>query len=244
MRFSGIIAAFVVCLTSNFTFAQNSDALLTNHADSVAYAFGLSIGDDLKRTGIEELNTAVLATAVKSALAGHETGFDDELVGKLIMQTITEARDKANAKLMDSARAFMETNRARQGVKVTASGLQYEVLKEGNGAKPTTADSVTVHYRGELTDGRVFDNSYERGEPLSFSLSRVIAGWQEGLQLMAEGSHYRLYIPYELGYGERGAGQDIPPFSPLIFDVELIAVKKATVETTPIKEEVTNEAVR
>jgi FKBP-type peptidyl-prolyl cis-trans isomerase FklB len=120
---------------------------------------------------------------------------------------------------------FLAENALRDGVKVTESGLQYEVLKQGNGRKPTATDRVKVHYHGTLTNGTVFDSSVERGEPTSFGLNQVIAGWTEGLQLMPVGSKYRFYIPQELGYGERAAGQ-IPPYSTLIFEVELLDIEK------------------
>ena len=123
-------------------------------------------------------------------------------------------------------REFLAENAKNDSVKVTESGLQYMVLKEGNGAKPGPTDMVTVHYTGKLINGKVFDSSVERGEPATFPLNGVIAGWTEGLQLMSEGSKYRLFIPSELAYGEKGAGNDIMPNSTLIFDVELIKVEK------------------
>jgi FKBP-type peptidyl-prolyl cis-trans isomerase FklB len=137
------------------------------------------------------------------------------------------AQEKAaavSAKMKAESEAFLAENAKKEGVKVTASGLQYEVLTEGTGKQPVPADTVRVHYTGKLLDGTVFDSSVERGEPAEFGLTQVIAGWTEGLQLMSEGSKYRLFIPAKLGYGDRGAGQAIPPAAALIFDVELIAV--------------------
>ena len=144
---------------------------------------------------------------------------------ELIMGAISEAQEQLNNRRRDEALAFMETNKSREGVITTASGLQYEIIREGDGPIPALSDTVTVNYKGQLADGHVFDSSYERGEPATFPLGRVIEGWQEGLQLMPVGAQYRIYIPYELGYGERGAGQDIPPFSPLVFEVELLSVQ-------------------
>ena len=126
---------------------------------------------------------------------------------------------------MEAGKKFLEENALKEGITKTASGLQYEVLQEGTGPKPGHTSTVEVHYEGRLINGKVFDSSYQRKETISFPLNRVIAGWTEGLQLMATGSKYRLYIPSELGYGARGAGADIPPHSALIFDVELISIR-------------------
>jgi len=126
---------------------------------------------------------------------------------------------------MDAGKKFLEENATKEGIQTTASGLQYEVVREGDGPKPGAVSTVEVHYEGRLIDGRVFDSSYQRKETISFPLNRVIPGWTEGLQLMSTGSKYRLYIPSELGYGARGAGSDIPPHAALIFDVELISIR-------------------
>lgn len=243
IKFS-IVVALITLLSGSIVFAQPSgSAVLASRADSVAYAFGISIGEDLKRAGIEQVNTEVLAMAVAQALTGDETNFDPALVRELITQTVTVAKQQMDERLKNDAQAFMESNQAKEGVNVTASGLQYEVIRDGEGEKPTTIDTVTVHYRGQLSDGKVFDSSYDRGEPITFALGRVITGWQEGLQLMSAGAHYRIVVPYELAYGEQGAPPDIPPFSPLVFEIELIAVKKADAGK-PETGELINESVR
>ena len=198
---------------------------LADRADSVAYAFGTSVGRDLKRTGLETINAEVLARAIADVFEGKENLMDETEERELIMGAISEAQEQLNNRRRDEALAFMETNKSREGVITTASGLQYEIIREGDGPIPALSDTVTVNYKGQLADGHVFDSSYERGEPATFPLGRVIEGWQEGLQLMPVGAQYRIYIPYELGYGERGAGQDIPPFSPLVFEVELLSVQ-------------------
>ena len=203
---------------------------LKSRTDSVAYALGASIARDLKRTGIEAVNATVIAEAISDVFGGRESAFGEAEERELIMGAITEARERLDTRLKGEANAFMETNKAKPGIVTTLSGLQYEVIREGAGEKPALADTVTVHYKGQLSNGNVFDSSYDRGEPATFPLDRVIQGWQEGLQLMSVGAHYRIYVPHELGYGERGAGQDIPPYSPLIFDVELISVQKAVTE--------------
>ncbi len=126
---------------------------------------------------------------------------------------------------MEAGKKFLEDNAKKEGIQTTASGLQYEVLRAGDGPQPGAANTVEVHYEGRLIDGKVFDSSYQRKQTISFPLNRVIPGWTEGLQLMSTGSKYRLYIPSELGYGARGAGGDIPPHAALIFDVELISIR-------------------
>lgn len=219
-----------LALSVGSIYAQQPNAVspLKNRADSVAYAFGASIARDLKRTGIEQINASALAQAVTDIFAGREANFNEVEERELIMDAISAAREKMDAQLKQKADAFMESNKAKPGIFTTESGLQYEVIREGTGNKPSLTDTVTVHYKGQLSDGKVFDSSYDRGEPATFTLDRVIEGWQEGIQLMPQGAQYRIYIPYHLGYGERGAGQDIPPYSALIFEVELISVKKAT----------------
>lgn len=230
MKFLSIAAAGCLALSAGSVYAQQPNAVnpLKNRGDSVAYAFGASIARDLRRTGIEEINATVLAQAVADIFAGKQATFDETEERELIMDAITASREKMDAQLKAKADAFMEGNKAKPGIVTTESGLQYEVIREGTGEKPTLADTVTVHYKGQLSDGKVFDSSYDRGEPATFPLGRVIEGWQEGIQLMSQGAQYRIYIPYELGYGERGAGQDIPPYSTLIFEVELISVEKGT----------------
>ena len=135
-----------------------------------------------------------------------------------------EAAEKGKAAKQDGEK-FLAENGKKEGVITTASGLQYQVLREGNGQSPKATDTVECHYEGTLIDGTKFDSSYDRGQTATFPLNQVIAGWTEGLQLMKEGGKYRFFIPYELGYGERGAGASIPPFSTLVFDVELVSVK-------------------
>ncbi len=210
--------------------ANKTTGVLNNRADSVAYAFGLSIGRDLKRTGLEIIDTKLLAQAIAEVFSGHEPTLNEEQQHQLISAAITEAGEKRDAVFVQAARSFMEANKSKTGIITTGSGLQYEVIRDATGEKPALSDTVTVHYKGQLTNDKVFDSSYDRGEPATFQLGRVIQGWQEGLQLMPVGAHYRFYIPYELGYGPRGAGQDIPPYSVLIFDVELISIQKVPVE--------------
>lgn|SRR5690606_21828892 len=239
MKFLSLSTVSVLLMAVGFVNAQQPGdqgmPVLTSRDDSVAYAFGASVARDLKRTGLENINAGVLAQAIADVLAGKESPLEEAQERELIMQTITAAREKMESRNRNEAQAYMESNKARSGVITTASGLQYEVIREGSGERPTLSDTVTVHYKGQLTNGHVFDSSYDRGEPATFPLGRVISGWQEGLQLMPAGAHYRIYVPYELGYGERGAGQDIPPYSPLIFDVELVSVQPATPVPVPLE---------
>ena len=175
--------------------------------DKVSYALGIGIGHQLANMGGQELNIDDFAQAVKDVLGGKELKI--KRAGKMAK----EAGEK-----------YLAENAKKDGIITLPSGLQYQVLKEGNGKKPSAKDSVKCHYEGFLIDGTVFDSSVQRGEPAVFGLQQVIAGWTEGLQLMQEGAKYRFFIPYRLAYGEGGAGGSIPPYAALIFDVELIQV--------------------
>jgi len=208
---------------------------LKSGLDSTSYAFGTSIGAGLKSTGLSTLNYDVLLKGLKDAFTGGKTILDQQQAQQCINDALSQAsavRNKAEAEankikyapMIKEGQTFLEENKKRAGVQTTASGLQYEVLTAGTGVKPTATDSVLVHYKGTLLSGKQFDSSYDRGEPISFPLNRVIPGWTEGVQLMPAGSKYKFFIPYNLAYGERGAGADIPPYSTLIFEVELLKV--------------------
>ncbi|WP_345232240.1 FKBP-type peptidyl-prolyl cis-trans isomerase [Olivibacter ginsenosidimutans] len=192
--------------------------------DSASYAFGLSMARDLQKRGLKQLNGKLVAQAIDDLFAGRPSQLNEADEYHAISEVLTAAAENAKKEATAKGDAFLATNKTKSTIHTTASGLQYEIIKDANGAKPLATDSVTVHYKGALLDGKVFDSSYDRGEPISFPLNRVIQGWQEGLQLMPVGSHYRFYIPYQLGYGESGAGADIPPYSVLIFDVELLKI--------------------
>jgi FKBP-type peptidyl-prolyl cis-trans isomerase FklB len=171
-----------------------------------------------------ELSVDDFAQAVKDVFAGKASLSDSE-AQQAIESFFAQKAEEQGKEAKASGADFLAENGKKEGVITTASGLQYQVLREGNGKKPKATDQVECHYEGTLIDGQVFDSSYRRGETATFGLNQVIAGWTEGLQLMQEGAKYRFFIPYNLAYGERGAGQSIPPYATLIFDVELIAVK-------------------
>ncbi|MDO4715798.1 MAG: FKBP-type peptidyl-prolyl cis-trans isomerase [Bacteroidales bacterium] len=195
--------------------------------DKTSYALGLNIGGQLGGIITPEMNIADFVAGISDRLSGNEklTPTEaQELVSAFAKaeQARTEAASKA---ARADGEAFLAENAQKPGIVTTASGLQYEVISEGTGRKPKATDSVECHYEGTLITGEVFDSSYQRGETATFPLNGVIAGWTEGLQLMSEGAKYRFFIPYNLAYGERGAGAMIPPFAALIFVVELIAIK-------------------
>ena len=189
--------------------------------DKVSYALGIGIGHQLANMGGQELNIDDFAQAVKDVLGGKELKIKSS-EAQMIVQEFFAAQEQKMAK--EAGEKYLAENAKKDGIITLPSGLQYQVLKEGNGKKPSAKDSVKCHYEGFLIDGTVFDSSVQRGEPAVFGLQQVIAGWTEGLQLMQEGAKYRFFIPYRLAYGEGGAGGSIPPYAALIFDVELIQV--------------------
>jgi FKBP-type peptidyl-prolyl cis-trans isomerase FklB len=199
--------------------------------DKVSYALGIGIGHQLANMGGQELNIDDFAQAVKDVLGGKELKIKSSEAQQIVQEffaaqetKINKQRQEAGKLAKEAGEKYLAENAKKDGVITLPSGLQYQVLKEGNGKKPSAKDQVKCHYEGFLIDGTVFDSSVQRGEPAVFGLQQVIAGWTEGLQLMQEGAKYRFFIPYRLAYGESGAAGAIPPFAALIFDVELIEV--------------------
>lgn len=200
--------------------------------DKLSYALGHNIGHQLIGMGLKEsLNVEDYAAAIADVLQGRQPKMSHEEVQQVLEYYFTELEERQQAEAAERGKAaksegeaFLTENKKRAGVVTTPSGLQYEIVKEGNGRQPKASDTVQCHYEGTLIDGTVFDSSYRRGMPAEFGLRQVIAGWTEGVQLMKEGSIFKFYIPYNLAYGERGAGADIPPYAALIFTVELIKV--------------------
>ena len=194
--------------------------------NKISYALGLGIAQQLKSMGIEDFSVEDFSQSVSDILSGKTPAMTSREAQELLSEYFQKKQKEQAQKAIAEGRDFLEANAKREGVVQTKSGLQYEVLSEGNGERsPKATDTVLCHYEGRLVSGKVFDSSYERNQPAEFGLNQVIPGWTEGLQLMSEGAKYRFYIPYLLGYGEQGAGPSIPPYSTLIFDVELIKVK-------------------
>ena len=193
--------------------------------DKISYAIGLSMGQNLMSSGVKKMEYADLAKGIEDVLEGNKPQISYQEAQQVLGKFFQELEEKVAGEAKKAGEEFLAVNAKREGVKVTASGLQYEILEATLGQKPKATDTVKVHYEGTLIDGTVFDSSYRRGEPISFGLNQVIKGWTEGLQLMSIGSKYKLYIPYELGYGAQGAGQSIPPYAALIFTVELLGIE-------------------
>lgn len=213
--------------------AQNDGSMpeeLDTEAKQFSYVVGMDVGSSLKDLDADlDLDTVIMA--IRHVMAGEEVLLDESQANELKQaffqkrqQQAAEQAKKQAAANREQGEQFLAENAQKEGVQTTESGLQYEVIEEGSGPSPEASDRVTVHYTGTLIDGTVFDSSRERGEPATFALNQVIPGWTEGLQLMNEGGHYKFYIPSELAYGERGAGDVIEPGSTLIFDVELLEV--------------------
>ena len=200
--------------------------------DKLSYALGHNIGHQLIGMGLQKsLNIEDYTAAIADVLQGREPKMSHSEVNEVLEHYFTELEERQQAEAAERGKAakgegeaFLNRNKLRPEVTTTPSGLQYEVVKQGTGRQPKASDTVRCHYEGTLIDGTVFDSSYRRNQPAEFGLRQVIAGWTEGVQLMKEGSIFKFYIPYNLAYGERGAGADIPPYAALIFTVELIAV--------------------
>lgn len=192
--------------------------------EKISYALGLGIGQQLKSMNINDFSIEDFTRSISDVMSGRETEMSARDAQQLLNEYFENKAKEDSKEAIEKGNAYLKENAERTGVVTTKSGLQYEVLAEGTGNSPKATDRVRCHYEGRLIDGTVFDSSYERGEPADFGLNQVITGWTEGVQLMKEGAKYRFHIPYVLGYGERGAGSQIPPYSTLVFDVELIQV--------------------
>lgn len=192
--------------------------------DKISYALGISLGANLKNNGFETLDYEKLAAGIQDVMDEKPLQMSIQEAQTIINQYFQQIQEKTHAATIEAGKQFLAENAKRPEVTTTASGLQYEVITEGNGAIPSSSDQVQVHYHGTLINGEVFDSSVRRGEPATFGVTQVIGGWVEALQLMPVGSKWKLFIPSNLAYGAQGAGQSIGPHSTLVFEVELLAI--------------------
>ena len=241
MKFNKLIIASIFISISLVSFAkkkkkgkkeeeQTVPITIVTKEDTLSYAIGYNMGKSLKQSSLDTLiDLKLLEKGMKQALDTAEPIMNEEKTRAFLQayfQKMQEEQSKAQfSAQIEEGEKFLVENKSKEGVVETASGLQYQIITEGSGAKPTAQDQVTVHYTGTLLDGTVFDSSVERGEPATFPVKGVISGWTEALQLMSTGSKWKLFIPSELAYGARGAGQSIPPYSTLIFEVELLSIQ-------------------
>ena len=205
--------------------AEPPKPLLSSNIDTISYALGMGVSKNLLTSGMDTVSMKAFEKGFLAVFNGDSTLINEDEVQMILSSYFQNLANKQLEKSLEEGKAFLEKNKLRPGVDTLPSGLQYEVIQEGIGAHPTATNDVVVHYTGKLIDGTVFDSSYDRGEPITLNLGKVIPGWSEGVQLMRPGAKYILYIPSELGYGARGAGADIPPNSVLIFEVELLEIK-------------------
>lgn len=197
---------------------------LADSTEMASYCFGVVIGSNMKQTGLDSLDMEPFVVAMKDVFSGNPLEVQRTEAQATMQRYMQQVMMRKSAVAREQSEKFLALNKTKEGVKTTATGLQYKVVHQGNGKSPAVSDRVTVHYTGKLTDGTVFDSSLQRGQPSTFRVNQVIAGWTEALQMMKEGDKWILYIPYSLGYGERGSPPQIPPFSTLIFEVELMKV--------------------
>ena len=224
------LVAGTLILGSCNTF-KSSKVQLKTLADSAAYAIGIDIGNNIKKNlptapGGKDLDQKIILAAFTSALNGDSSQISSLKIQGVTQSYFMKAQQVEAGKTAEAGKKFLDENAKHSGVKTTASGLQYEILKEGNGPKPLATDTVVVHYHGTTIEGKVFDSSVERKKPETFPVNQVIPGWTEALQLMSVGSKWKLVVPSQLGYGERGMGAEIKPNSVLVFEVELLEIKK------------------
>jgi FKBP-type peptidyl-prolyl cis-trans isomerase len=224
------LTATALCLITAYASAEDTTTL-KNPKEKLSYGIGTDLGRNLKRLGVE-IDGDLLIKGFKDAMSGAKPLMTDEEIGatlnalqQQIQRKAAQVAAAAGEENKKAGEAFLAQNKGKQGVVTLPSGLQYKILKAGDGKKPSASDTVECNYRGTLIDGNEFDSSYKRGQPATFGVSQVIPGWQEALQLMSVGSKWQLFVPADLAYGERGAGREIGPNATLIFEVELLAIK-------------------
>lgn len=206
---------------------QKPASILKTLNDSASYAVGMSVANFYKQQGISKLNAAIVSQAINDILSGKKPLCDDNTANVIMNRYMSKLEEEKAKPVIIEGQKFLAQNKLRPEVKITPSGLQYEILKQGDGAKPSVNDTVVCHYKGTFLNGAEFDNSYNGGEPATFSVKGVIAGWTEGLQLMNVGAKFKFYVPYNLGYGVFDHGE-IPGGSMLTFEIELLAIKKSS----------------
>lgn len=199
--------------------------LLKNGVDSLSYAIGINIGMNMKMQGVENISYITLNKGIADALKGNQPLMDENTCNMTIQQKLQEYMSKKSGAVKEEGRKFLEKNKTQPGVVVLPSGIQYKIITQGSGPKPTLEDTIKVHYKGTTIDGNIFDDSYSRGEPIEFPLGGLIEGWKQTLVLMPTGSKWQLFIPSDYAYGDRGAGGSIPGGATLIFELELLEVK-------------------
>jgi FKBP-type peptidyl-prolyl cis-trans isomerase FklB len=211
---------------SSTTANPTTIARLNNQTDSLSYSIGIMVASFYKQQGITNINDTLVNRAIKDKMKGDSTLLTEQQCNQVLMGFIEKAKAEKASAAKKQGEAFLAENKTKPGVVTTASGLQYLILKEGTGPKPTSKDKVKCDYEGKLIDGTVFDSSVKQGKPIEFAVNGVIPGWTEALQIMNTGSKYRLFIPSNLAYGDQQMGSDIKPGSTLIFDVDLIEIVK------------------
>ncbi len=222
MKIFGLFACLFLFFSS-LSLAQN----LTTPKDSISYATGLFLAENLDKMGLADLDNQWMSKAINDYLKKSTLQIDKEKAEKMFSEYMSQMKAKEAEVKAKAGKDFLEANKKKPGIITTATGLQYEVMTKGpGGAKPKATDKVKVHYHGTMIDGTIFDSSVQRGEPISFGLNQVIKGWTEGLQLMEIGDKFRFYLPFDLAYGDRGAGPVIGPYSTLIFEVELLGINE------------------
>ena len=217
-----LIVGFAIVLSSCSNNA--TDKTPETEMEKVSYSLGVNVATGVKAQGLDTIDASAVAKAFKDVFEGNDLDISEEESMEVLQTYFGKLQAAAQKKASEAGATYLTENAAKEGVITTASGLQYEILTEGDGVKPTTADQVTVHYHGMLTDGTVFDSSVDRGEPAKFGVTQVIKGWTEALQLMSVGDKWKLTIPSNLAYGDKGAGGMIGPNATLVFEVELLGI--------------------
>jgi len=196
-----------------------------NKEDSLSYSLGVLVGKNLKQGGFEDINLDIFQKGLSTTMKGDKGLITTEQCQEIVQTYAMEKQSKMGEQAKVAGEEFLAKNKMRPEITTLPDGLQYEVIKAGDGPKPKATDNVVVHYHGTLIDGTVFDSSVEKGEPITYPVNKFITGWTEALQMMNVGSKWKLYVPYQLAYGERGSGQQIPPYAALIFEMELLSIK-------------------